>query len=303
MNPQNPLYLHGSDGPNTVTVEKLVGISNYRRWRRSMEIALSSKGKLGFVNGTVVKDESDKVKGELWDTCNDTVIGWIMGSVQDSIKQAIMYMLSASELWLHLERRYALTNGSLKYKLNRDLYNLKQNGSTIAEYYRTMRGKWVELESLDQLPLITIDGDDIKKFLEALNQQKEEKRLFQFLNGLDECYGPQRSHLLMMSTLPTVEVACSSLQQEEYQRNVLLVEQQPLETVIGYPKWHPKHKGGYKEEGERPVTLPASVTAILNPTTWGGTGGSYPIELLLMFKVILKDLIQLASPFINLNIC
>lgn len=139
-------------------------------------------------------------------------------------------MLSAIEIWLYLERRNALKNGSLKYKLNRELYNLKQSGSTIAEYYTTMRGKWEELESLDQLPHITTNGEDITKFLEDLNQQKEEKRLFQFLNGADECYGPQRSKLLMMSTLPSVEVACSSLQQEESQRSVLNVQQQPLVT-------------------------------------------------------------------------
>ena len=30
MNPQNPLYLHGSNGPNTVSVDKLTDISNYR---------------------------------------------------------------------------------------------------------------------------------------------------------------------------------------------------------------------------------------------------------------------------------
>lgn len=51
-----------------------------------MENALSSKRKIGFVTGTVVRDEVDKVKGELRDTCNDTVIGGIMGSVEDSIK-------------------------------------------------------------------------------------------------------------------------------------------------------------------------------------------------------------------------
>ncbi|VFQ61063.1 unnamed protein product [Cuscuta campestris] len=275
MNPQNPLYLHGSDGPNTVSVEKLTGVSNYRRWRRSMEIALSSKRKLGFVKGSFVKEQADTAKAELWDTCNDTVIGWIMGSVSDSIKQTIMYMLTAREIWMYLESRYSVSNGSLKYKLNRELYSFKQGGATINDYYTAMRGMWEELESLDQLPTITTVGEDVTRFLEALEKQKEEKRLFQFLNGVDEVYGPQRSQLLMMTTLPSVEFACSSLQQEESQRCVLNPMKAPLEssamyskgatdpetcsacgvkghprercwTVIGYPKWHPKHKALYK---------------------------------------------------------
>jgi hypothetical protein len=78
-----------------------------------MEITLSSKRKLGFVNGTVIRDEEDRVKGDLRDTCNDTVIGWIMGSVSEPIKQTIMYMLSAREIWLYLERRFFISNGSL----------------------------------------------------------------------------------------------------------------------------------------------------------------------------------------------
>lgn len=271
MNPQHPLYLHGSDGPNSVTVDKLTGIGDYRRWQRSMEIALSSKRKLGFINGQVVKDEGDRVKGELWDTCNDTVIGWIMGSVTDSIKQTIMYMLTAKEIWEYLEKRYSVSNGSLKYKLNRDLYNHKQNNSSVNEYYTQMRGIWEELESLDHLPQIVTEGEDIIRFMEALEKQKEERKLFQFLNGIDESYSAQRSQLLMLIPLPSVETACSVIQQEESQRNVLNPGKTHLEssamfskensgietcnacgvrghskercwTVVGYPKWHPKCK-------------------------------------------------------------
>ena len=52
-----------------------------------------------------------------------------------------------------------------------------------------MKSVWEELESLDQLPTLNTTGEDVTRFLEAFEKQKEKKRLFQLLNGLDETYG------------------------------------------------------------------------------------------------------------------
>ncbi|KAL2926847.1 Uncharacterized protein RDABS01_000253 [Bienertia sinuspersici] len=56
---QNPLYLHPSGEPSTIVVEKLQGASDYRAWKRSMEVALASKRKMGFVTGLIVRDPED----------------------------------------------------------------------------------------------------------------------------------------------------------------------------------------------------------------------------------------------------
>jgi hypothetical protein len=72
---QNPLYLHPSEGPSSLTVqEKLTGSQNYRACRRAIEIRLSTKRKLGFIKGTVTRSSTYLNLAELWDTCNNMVI-------------------------------------------------------------------------------------------------------------------------------------------------------------------------------------------------------------------------------------
>ncbi|XP_048502343.1 uncharacterized protein LOC125498304 [Beta vulgaris subsp. vulgaris] len=184
-----------------------------------MEIGLASKRKLGFVTGVVRRDEKDAVKGEAWDTCNNMIISWILGSI-----------------WMQLEKRFSLTNGSRKYKLNKELYEAKQQGKQVSEYYTMMKCLWEELDSLNTLPPITTVTAEITSFVEALTQQQDEHKLFQFLNGLDEVYGTQRSNILMMSPLPTVETACSFLEQEEAQRGLLSQVKEETETLAMFSK-------------------------------------------------------------------
>ncbi|KAL2939167.1 Retrovirus-related Pol polyprotein from transposon RE1 [Bienertia sinuspersici] len=80
-----------------------------------------------------------------------------------------------------------------------------------------MRVIWEELEALYNTPPLSEIGPKIGAHLE---KQKEELKLFQFLSGVNEVYSQQRSHILHMSPLPTVEEAYNVLQQEENQRDV-----------------------------------------------------------------------------------
>nr|GEU90822.1 cysteine-rich RLK (receptor-like protein kinase) 8 [Tanacetum cinerariifolium] len=215
----NPFYLYPSDGLSSLNVqEKLIGAQNYRAWKRAIEIGLSTKRKLGFVKGTVVRLATDANLGELWDTCNNMVISWIMGSVSKSIARSIMFIGTATEIWQQLERRFSVSDGSRKYKLNKDTYEITQSGSSIGDYFTKMKCVWEGLDSLNTLPVIVRITLEIIAFLTALSKQKEEQRLFQFLNGLKDCYSHQRSQILMMNPLPNVESACSLIQQEESQR-------------------------------------------------------------------------------------
>ena len=52
LNPSDDLFLHPLDNPNNMLVNDLLNGKNYGTWKKSMEIALIAKNKLGFVLGT-----------------------------------------------------------------------------------------------------------------------------------------------------------------------------------------------------------------------------------------------------------
>ncbi|GJT98401.1 peptidase family M48 protein [Tanacetum coccineum] len=88
------------------------------------------------------------------------------------------------------------------------------------EYYTSMKCVWEELDSMNEFLRITNITHEIVVFLNALKTQKEEQRLLQFVNVLDDHFSTQRSQLLLNSPLPSVEIACALLQHEESQRGV-----------------------------------------------------------------------------------
>jgi len=54
-----------------------------------VEIALATKRKLGFVQGTTSRPIDDAIQAEMWDTYNCIIIAWIQNSVSESIGESI----------------------------------------------------------------------------------------------------------------------------------------------------------------------------------------------------------------------
>ncbi|KAL2943092.1 tRNA uridine 5-carboxymethylaminomethyl modification enzyme MnmG, partial [Bienertia sinuspersici] len=98
------------------------------------------------------------------------------------------------------------------------LYETKQQGKPVNDYFTKMQVLWEELDDLTVHPPLTV----------------EEQKLFQFLNGLDDINGAVRSNLLMRTPLPTVEEACNAVSQEESQREVLKPVKEEHEGLVMY---------------------------------------------------------------------
>ncbi|KAK9726907.1 hypothetical protein RND81_05G244800 [Saponaria officinalis] len=173
------------------------------------------------------------------------------------------------------KKRYIVANGARKFKLNRESYEAAQNGRYVEDYYTQLKMIWDELDNMSTLPSITKITTDIAEYLKAVEAQAEERKLFQFLNGLDKEYEVLRSNILMMDPLPSVEHTVSLMLQEELQANNLgnaksqessaLLSKGEFERekcvhcgrdnhkselcweIKGYPVGHPKHrKTNYK---------------------------------------------------------
>lgn len=132
------------------------------------------------------------------------IISWIVGSIFESIKKHVMFVSSAHQIWKQLKKKLSLTNGSRKYKLNKELYEPKQQDRQVSEYYTMMKYQLEEVEALNTLPPITFVTIEITGFIDALTQHQDEHNICIF-NGVDEVYGTQKSSILMMTPLPLVE--------------------------------------------------------------------------------------------------
>ena len=144
--------------------------------------------KARFLTRAIVLDDVDLIKAFQWDACNFMVISWIMNSVVDSIAKSILYVKTAREIWMSLERRFALSSGSRKYKLTREIYSLKQSNLSVNDHYTKLKVIWEELDSLEILPRIGNVTADVLEYIKCIDKFKKENKLFQFLNGINESY-------------------------------------------------------------------------------------------------------------------
>ncbi|XP_019261161.1 PREDICTED: uncharacterized protein LOC109239092 [Nicotiana attenuata] len=136
---------------------------------------------------------------------------------------------SMLEFWKELEDRYNQTNGAKLYQLQREINDLSQGTLDITGYYTRIKKLWEELNTLNAHAQCKCNCTCGAK----ANMQKAEqdRRLIQFLMGLNEVYTVVRGSILMMNPLPSLAQAFSILIQEEKQREVKPNNQLVIEST------------------------------------------------------------------------
>lgn len=158
MNPASIYYLHPSDTGLKI-VNEVFGGSGYNDWKRSMTIALSSKNKLSFVDGTLTKPASNSPVPKAWERVNNVVIGWILSSLDSSIGKSVLWFQTAREMWIELEERFGQSSTAQLFALQEEANRITQTGEmSVSEFYTKMKTIWDELDNLSPLPVCSCTG-------------------------------------------------------------------------------------------------------------------------------------------------
>ncbi|XP_071695425.1 uncharacterized protein [Rutidosis leptorrhynchoides] len=209
----DPLYLHASDTTNAPLISiKLKGTENYNVWSRAMLLALSTKNKVGFINGTCRKSTDNEVLAAQWDRCNSVVLSWLLSSISEELYSGQIFSATASVVWTELKETYDKVDGSITFNLHQKISSVKQSGSSLSEYYHKLNTLWKQYDEMVNLPACTCAA--------APKFQRHNKvlKLMQFLMGLDDIYMSTRSNLLLRDPLPDVKSAYAILSREESHR-------------------------------------------------------------------------------------
>ncbi|XP_071712327.1 uncharacterized protein [Rutidosis leptorrhynchoides] len=211
----DPLYLHASDTTNTPLISiKLKGTENYNVWSRAMLLALSTKNKVGFVNGTYLKNNDNDVLAAQWDRCNSIVLSWLLNSISEDLYSGQIFSSTASVVWTELKETYDKVDGSIIFNLHHKISSVKQSGSSLSEYYHKLNTLWKQYDEMVKLPACVCAAAP------ELQQHNKVLKLMQFLMGLDDVYMSTRSNLLLRDPLPDVKSAFAILSREESHRGV-----------------------------------------------------------------------------------
>ncbi|XP_075104166.1 uncharacterized protein LOC142178474 [Nicotiana tabacum] len=123
--------------------------------------------------------------------CDDMVTSWILNSLTKEIADSVEY---------------------------KEINDLSQGSLDITSYYTKMKKLWEELNTLITKSHCTCNCSCGAK--ESMHKAEQDRRLIQFLMGLNETYIVVRESILMMNPLPSIAQSFSLLIQEERQREI-----------------------------------------------------------------------------------
>jgi len=170
-----------------------------------------------FVLGTLPCPAKDHQNFPFWNRCNNMVVSWLVHSVSLPIRQSIIWMDSAQNIWNDLKTRYSPGDLSRISDLQLEVASLNQGDLSVTEYFTKLRIIWDELDNFRPIPICTCSVKCSCLVNSIISQRKCDDHAMQFLRGLNDQYSNIRSHVLLMEPIPLISKIFSLIAQQERQ--------------------------------------------------------------------------------------
>lgn len=213
---QHLYYVHPYDNPGINLTNIVLNEHNYSQWSRSMELALSLKLKLGFVDGTYAQPTQSTLLS-YWKRCNHLVISWLLNSISLEIRSSVVFLSTSKQIWDELEIRYAQSNLLKFFGLRRELAQVSQGTLSVTSYCTKFKTLTDEPDCMSAKPKCTCTTYTcaVNSRLDTYDQSLH---LIQFLMGLSDQFTHVRGQILLMKPIPSLSQCYNMLLQEESQR-------------------------------------------------------------------------------------
>ncbi|XP_074322963.1 uncharacterized protein LOC141659923 [Apium graveolens] len=214
QDPSSVCFIHPSDSNTSQLVSVKFNGEGFSNWKRSMLFALSSKNKIGFVNGTVETPELTSSDYKLWERCNDLVISWLLFNLDENIARSVLFLKTTRSIWLDLENRFGYTSVTQVFSLEQNLSEMKQGQQSVSEFYTQIKTVWVSMDDASPLPICTCEKCTCL-LSGRMKQVQQTHRMLQFLIKLNDQFVMVRANILMMVPLPDLTQVFRMVTQEE----------------------------------------------------------------------------------------
>ncbi|KAK5784137.1 hypothetical protein PVK06_038657 [Gossypium arboreum] len=220
----NPENFSSSDAPSdssglTITYHRLNG-NNFLEWSQSVKIFLLGRERLDYVTGEIKKPAVTDAGFAKWMRDNGQVMTWLLHSMTPSISRNFLLYTTAAEIWSAVRETYSSTDNIAElYHVEDQAATLKQGTMPVTLYYNTLTALWQQLDLYAHYDWV--DPRDAALYQQIVTQ----RRLFQFLQGLNKNLDEVRGRVLAISPLPSLREAFSMVKKEESRRCVMLSDE------------------------------------------------------------------------------
>ena len=144
----NPFFLPVNENPGLMlTLQPLTGPENYMSWARSVFLALSSRNKFGFVDGSIAEPDSSFSLYNSWSRSNTSMLSWLTDSLSLDLKASVMYINNTRDLWIDLKDRLSQGNTPRLFELGKEIAHLAQGSLSVSSYFTKFKTLWDEYAS------------------------------------------------------------------------------------------------------------------------------------------------------------